>query len=564
MAVRITSHQIGSLRGLTDEQAGERVSAGDPRRQRRDLRAHPGGARQAGHGHHRHGAGADAAALPHRPGGRQPGLPAPQRRVPAAHQGPLLRAGAGGRRAAHAGAGAGPPVQQRDHPLRRRQHGRGARHLLRHAASRATSCCSRPTASPACWRTSSSTRILSADGGPQHWVDRMVTEANRRGGLDNITAIVVRIDSVDSTTGEHPGRRRGAAERSQGPGDKHPLQLDVGPHVARVRLERHPHEPVLLVQPDGRLRAGYWRRSRSPRAPAARENATAAVHQQIAVPASPRRGRHRHLGDLVHLGRVRHHRAGAQRLAARPPRRRSARRARRSCPPDRGRSPGPPPRATNQVSIHSRLSRSNASRHSAGRSRPRSRSPAERAHAVAAPDRLVPGEECRSSRPGRTTSTSYGSCGCRRAPPCPACSPACRAPRARPPPAAPSSRRRRSPAGTWPSTRYRSSSAVWQRADVLRHAHLVLDRRPSPPRRALSGAKPLAREVIHPLGAAAAAGALVDGDRRRPGRRPVPSEPARAPRADRPGRRSAPTKARRVIIGGAPLQQRGLPVQPRR
>jgi protein phosphatase len=47
-------------------------------------------------------------------------------------------------------------------------------------------------------------RILSAEGGPQHWVDRMVTEANRRGGLDNITAIVIRIDSVDSTTGEHP------------------------------------------------------------------------------------------------------------------------------------------------------------------------------------------------------------------------------------------------------------------------------------------------------------------------------------------------------------------------
>jgi protein phosphatase len=47
-------------------------------------------------------------------------------------------------------------------------------------------------------------RILSAEGGPQHWVDRMVTEANRRGGLDNITAIVVRIDSVDSSTGEHP------------------------------------------------------------------------------------------------------------------------------------------------------------------------------------------------------------------------------------------------------------------------------------------------------------------------------------------------------------------------
>ena len=47
-------------------------------------------------------------------------------------------------------------------------------------------------------------RILSSDGGPQHWVDRMITEANRRGGLDNITAIVVRIESVDSNTGETP------------------------------------------------------------------------------------------------------------------------------------------------------------------------------------------------------------------------------------------------------------------------------------------------------------------------------------------------------------------------
>jgi protein phosphatase len=47
-------------------------------------------------------------------------------------------------------------------------------------------------------------RILTSDGGPQHWVDRMITEANRRGGLDNITAIVIRIESVDSNTGEQP------------------------------------------------------------------------------------------------------------------------------------------------------------------------------------------------------------------------------------------------------------------------------------------------------------------------------------------------------------------------
>jgi protein phosphatase len=47
-------------------------------------------------------------------------------------------------------------------------------------------------------------RILRSDGEPRHWVDRMITEANRRGGRDNITAIVVRTESVDSATGEQP------------------------------------------------------------------------------------------------------------------------------------------------------------------------------------------------------------------------------------------------------------------------------------------------------------------------------------------------------------------------
>jgi serine/threonine protein phosphatase PrpC len=56
--------------------------------------------------------------------------------------------------------------------------------------------------------------ILSSDGGPQVWVDRMVAEANRRGGLDNITAIVIRIDSVDSDTGEHPVMPAAASQRS--------------------------------------------------------------------------------------------------------------------------------------------------------------------------------------------------------------------------------------------------------------------------------------------------------------------------------------------------------------
>ncbi len=47
-------------------------------------------------------------------------------------------------------------------------------------------------------------RILSSEGGPGCWTDRLVTEANCRGGLDNVTAIVIRIDSVESTTGDQP------------------------------------------------------------------------------------------------------------------------------------------------------------------------------------------------------------------------------------------------------------------------------------------------------------------------------------------------------------------------
>ena len=38
-------------------------------------------------------------------------------------------------------------------------------------------------------------KILEAPGGPQDWVDAMINDANRRGGLDNITAILVKIDA---------------------------------------------------------------------------------------------------------------------------------------------------------------------------------------------------------------------------------------------------------------------------------------------------------------------------------------------------------------------------------
>jgi protein phosphatase len=44
--------------------------------------------------------------------------------------------------------------------------------------------------------------ILQTQGTPERWVDRMVAEANRRGGLDNITAIIVAVDSVDAVPAE--------------------------------------------------------------------------------------------------------------------------------------------------------------------------------------------------------------------------------------------------------------------------------------------------------------------------------------------------------------------------
>ena len=44
--------------------------------------------------------------------------------------------------------------------------------------------------------------LLAAHGTPQEKVDDLIAEANRHGGLDNVTAILVRIDSVDAPQGD--------------------------------------------------------------------------------------------------------------------------------------------------------------------------------------------------------------------------------------------------------------------------------------------------------------------------------------------------------------------------
>ena len=55
--------------------------------------------------------------------------------------------------------------------------------------------------------------LLAANRMPQEQVDDLIKEANRHGGLDNITAIIVRVDSVDAavadtTKATQPGTRR--------------------------------------------------------------------------------------------------------------------------------------------------------------------------------------------------------------------------------------------------------------------------------------------------------------------------------------------------------------------
>jgi serine/threonine protein phosphatase PrpC len=52
--------------------------------------------------------------------------------------------------------------------------------------------------------------ILRTDGTPEKWVDRLVAEANRRGGLDNITAVIVRVDTVDEAAGDAAEARTAA------------------------------------------------------------------------------------------------------------------------------------------------------------------------------------------------------------------------------------------------------------------------------------------------------------------------------------------------------------------
>lgn len=49
--------------------------------------------------------------------------------------------------------------------------------------------------------------IMAAEENPEGAVNKMIADANRRGGLDNITAIVIRVDATEPHTGEMPATK---------------------------------------------------------------------------------------------------------------------------------------------------------------------------------------------------------------------------------------------------------------------------------------------------------------------------------------------------------------------
>jgi protein phosphatase len=213
MAVRITSHQIGSMRGLSDEQAGDRVSAAI--RAANDAIFERTLSEQD-----KRGMGTTATVLVLMPGRYLIGQVGDSRAY-------LLRKGQFEQLTKdhsyvqeQVDAGYLTPEQARTHPYSNvitRCVGANSdvmpdiyvgsvtpKDLFLLASDGLTGMLEDYQLS----------ELLSPDRMPQDEVDALIAEANRHGGLDNITAIIVRIDSVEAPTQENvttqqtPGRPR--------------------------------------------------------------------------------------------------------------------------------------------------------------------------------------------------------------------------------------------------------------------------------------------------------------------------------------------------------------------
>lgn len=195
MAVRIISREIGSLRGVTDDQAGERI-------QRAIVSANEAIFERTLSEHDKRGMGTTTTVLALLPGRYLVGQVGDSRAY-------LLRNGSFLQLTKdhsyvqeQVDAGLLTPEQARVHPYSNvitRCVGAGsevvpdlyfgtlnAGDVLLLASDGLTGML----------EDEQLARILEAGEGPQSWVDRMIAEANRRGGLDNITAIIVKIEEV--------------------------------------------------------------------------------------------------------------------------------------------------------------------------------------------------------------------------------------------------------------------------------------------------------------------------------------------------------------------------------
>ena len=212
MAVQIVELELqGVASDLDDAVTGRESRGGAPQGEPQHPRPHDHGGRQAGHGHDGVGAPRVADALSHRPGRRLARLSAARRRAEPTDEGSLVRAGAGRRGLPDAGAGAISPVQQRHHPVRGREPGRRTGHLSA-AKSASATCSSWPATGSRAWSTTGGCRRCSwSRAEPERKVHPLIREANGRGGLDNITAIVVQVapddDASTARTQEIPAPR---------------------------------------------------------------------------------------------------------------------------------------------------------------------------------------------------------------------------------------------------------------------------------------------------------------------------------------------------------------------
>ena len=203
MAVRITSHQIGSLRGLSDEQAGDRVSAA--------IRAANDAIFERTLAEHdKRGMGTTATVLVLMPSRYLIGQVGDSRAY-LLREGNLLQLTKDHSYVQEqVDAGLLTPEQARTHPYSNvitRCVGANedvAPDVYFGNLEQGDVVLLASDGLTGMLEDGQIATIMSAEENPEGAVNKMIADANRRGGLDNITAIVVRVDATDPNTGEMP------------------------------------------------------------------------------------------------------------------------------------------------------------------------------------------------------------------------------------------------------------------------------------------------------------------------------------------------------------------------